>query len=237
MSLVALPLVLLAALLWVAALVLSIAALVQIHRSRGRYTGTWLAVTTLVSCCVMFLLVPRFALSARPGLPAPERRITPATAPMIRSASRPKAVVIGPNESYGLNDAWPKKSELRDLFTMDSPPESEGREALRWAGLPGGVLDDLTTARRATFLMGQVELLGFEFRTAIARRRWENTPSFAALLPEDSPPDRDTELKSLSFFILRYVESPELGAAIEGLTRMLEGKIQFAIELERLRRR
>jgi tRNA A-37 threonylcarbamoyl transferase component Bud32 len=215
--------------LLLAAATLSVLALLQIAMSRRPLQGTGRAVTCLIVSVVFWLFV--FALffgSAAPEpapapvppppfpRPVPEREVR---GKAFRNWSRIQAY------DFRLVDAWPAPEDLPE--GVEFVHQSEGRKAAEEMLLPGGVLEDLALVRRSLLAEGRLELLGLEFRTELARRRWMREPGFCDVVTGTVETQGDKQAGA-SLIVWRHAGSPLGAAASDLLSPVLRRKIEEA---------
>jgi predicted Ser/Thr protein kinase len=198
--------------------IVTLAALVRhaFRRASGGSTG-W-SVALIVAGMLILAGILSKGRSHPPAVSAPS---PPATTAFRLEKAWPKAKELPPGLSYD------RIEEGEELF-RNEPPREEFRNGVHIIRIGPGkeMLPDLRLIRRATLLGGQVILMGYEFKTEFARKRWEKEKGMSRALPVDGQAP-----EGCSFFDLGSTElkpTHEAEAAIELLTPLLERKMREA---------
>jgi predicted Ser/Thr protein kinase len=129
---------------------------------------------------------------------------------LMPSVTRPPSPVAVP-AIVRLEDAWPGRGDLPSGLEYER--ETEGDEARKQAEqllFPKEVAGDCASMRYALVRQGRVQMLGFEFKSEYARRRWENDPRYQEYV------DAWGKIpQGLSMILLNSGDSPEARAAAD----------------------
>ncbi len=199
---------------------LSIAGMIHVAAGRGKRSGMGLAITTLVLTILTGLLAfPVLFLSAQRSskLEDTERRAEAEMADVM--AREPRTYSSTSLGHFSIEEAWIDTASLPKGLSRVS--EAEGPEALQKALVPAEMAADIEKARLLQVAPGNVLILGFQFKTDFARRRWtrDNVYSrFANRWPQILG-------GGTACIFLRHDGSPEGSAAAELLWEKIEKSV------------
>ena len=139
---------------------------------------------------VVLLAVAILVLVAVPVPPPPPQVPMTIAPPVIDAAPEPsqpapKAVPSRYHHvkhQFRVDDLWPTGTDLPN--GLERARTIDGKELLEKAGLPPGVLGDLEFSRGLDFQNGRTLIVGLQFRTELARRRWSNEREWKACMEE-----------------------------------------------------
>src|SRR5436190_10802342 len=83
---------------------------------------------------------------------------------------------------FQLDDAWPTRQEL-PIYVRIYGNQTESPDALDGVNLMPPPHADVEQIRRMTFCEGRLEVVGIQFRSATARRRWQETEERMRAVP------------------------------------------------------
>jgi len=200
--------------------------------SRGALRGLWIPIASGLSSGLLLLIGIGGTMVIPARAPEAPARVT--VVPPPSAASQPTGT------AFHLAEAWPRPEDLPAGLAYESvvegaeafPPvpkettNPDGSVTLRSGAQYRDMLPDLVLGRMATLADGGIRLIGLEFKTEFARRRWQRECRiYPVLVPERGNPD------GRSLFILGRTglqETPAASAAIDVLIPLLQKKMATA---------
>ena len=119
----------------------------------------------------ILLMIPSSARSVAPRPPA----VMPPVTPERREAVPKRSHHV--THAFQVDELWPAGAEVP--AGLEASTSLEGAELLKMAGLPPQVELDLEYSRGLVFQKDRALLVGLQFKTEFARRRWKNDPRWS----------------------------------------------------------
>jgi len=142
---------------------------------------------TQIGGCLLALLIGGVLFIALMGLlflggSAPSPPMVAPTAPPVVEADPPERPRAVPTRSHHVTQAfkvdefWPGAADFP--AGLEKATSMKDAELLRTAGLPGALLPDLEYSRGLFFQNGAALMVGLQFKSEFARRRWNKEPAW-----------------------------------------------------------
>ena len=180
--------------LLIAALVVWLIGLALRHFNRPRVPEPFSEKVALervqIRGCLLFLLIGIVGFLALLALlmwpsraPSPPSSVRPPRMPSLDEVEPPERPGAMPRRShhvtheFKVDEFWPVAGAF-PAGLEEKTTSVKDAELLAMAGLPAAILPDLEYSRGLVFQKGAALMVGLQFKTEFARRRWKNDPAW-----------------------------------------------------------